>query len=100
MDTIFMNSKNSETPLSLTDKIKLKRSYKYVALSNLGIYYTWKNITKSYKSNKFNISAPTWNEEFELPYGSYSIWDFEDCFEYIFKKRMKKKLEKRLMILQ
>ena len=73
MDIIFMNSKNSETSLSLTDKIKLKRSYKYVVLSNLGIYYSWKNITKSCKSNKFNISAPTQNEEFELPYGSYSI---------------------------
>ena len=73
MDTIFMKSKNSGTSdphwllLSLTDKIKLKRSDKYVALSNLSIYYTWKNIKKSYKNNKFKISALTWDQEFKLP---------------------------------
>ena len=67
-----MNSGNSETSdthillLYLSDKINLKTSEKYVALSNLSIYYTWKNIKKSYKSNEFEISAPTWNEEFEL----------------------------------
>ena len=65
MNTIFMNSENSETSdphrllLNLTDKTNLKRSDKYVALSNLSIYYTWKNIKKSYKNNKFKISAPT-----------------------------------------
>ena len=59
MNTIFMNSKNSKTSdphgllLNLTDKINFKRSDKYVALSNLSIYYTWKNIKKSYKNNKF-----------------------------------------------
>ena len=77
MDTIFMNSENSKTSdphrllLNLTDKINLKRSDKYVGLSNLSIYYTWKNIKKLYKNNKFKISAPTWNEEF----GSYSVSD-------------------------
>ena len=92
MDTIFMNSENSKTSdphrllLNLTDKINLKRSDKYVALSNLSIYYTWKNIKKSYKNNKFKISAPTWNEEFELPDGSYSVSDIQDYFEYILKK--------------
>ena len=73
METIIMNSKNSGTSdpyrLSPTDKINLKRSDKYVVLSNLSIYYTWKNIKKSYKNNKFQISAPTCNEEFELPDG-------------------------------
>ena len=71
MDTIFINCKNSAAwgPQNLTDKINLKRS---VALSNLIIYYTWKNIKKLYKNNKFKISAPTWNDEFELPDGSYS----------------------------
>ena len=75
MDTIFMNSENSKTSdphslfLNLSDKINLKRSDKYVALSNLGIYYAWKNIKKSYKNNEFKLSAPTWNEEFELPDG-------------------------------
>ena len=50
MDTIFMNSENSKTPdphrllLNLSGRINLKRSDKYVALSNLTIYYTWKNI--------------------------------------------------------
>ena len=53
--------------LNLSGKINLKRSAKYVALSNLSIYCTWKNIKKSYKNNKFKISASTWNEEFELP---------------------------------
>ena len=72
MDTIFVNFENSKTSdlhkllFSLSDKINLKRSDKYVALSNLSIYYTWKNIKKSYKNNKFKISAPRWNEEFEL----------------------------------
>ena len=86
-----MNSKNSETSdphrllLSLTDKINLKKSDKYVALSNLNIYYTWKIIKKSYKNDKFKISAPTWNEEFELCDGSYSISDIQDYFEYILK---------------
>ena len=68
------------------DKIILKRSDKYVALSNLSIYYTWKNIKKSYKKNKFKISAPTWNEEFELPDGLYSVSDIQDYFEYIIKE--------------
>ena len=64
----------------------MKRKDKYVALSNLNIYHAWKNIKKSYKNNKFKISVPTWNEEFELPAGSYSIPDIQDYFEYIFKK--------------
>ena len=72
--------------LNLSDKINLKRSNKYVALSNLRIHYTWKNMKKSYKNNKFKISAPTWNEEFELPDGSYSVSDIQDYFEYILKK--------------
>ena len=55
-------------------------------VSNLSIYYKWKNIKSSYKNNKFKISAPTWNEEFELPDGSYSISDIQYYFEYILKK--------------
>ena len=71
MDTIFMNYENSRTSdhhrllINLTDKIDLTRKDKYVASSNLSIYYTWKKMKNSYKSNKFKISAPTWNEEFE-----------------------------------
>ena len=91
MDTIFMNSENSRTSeyhvlvLKLLDKLDLRRGQKTVALSNLSIYYTWKNIKSSYNNNKFKISAPTWNEEFELPDG-YSISDIQDYFEYILKK--------------
>ena len=72
--------------LKLTDKLDLRRGQKTVALSNLSIYYTWKNIKSSYNNNKFKICAPTWNEEFELPDGSYSISDIQDYFEYILKK--------------
>ena len=93
MDTIFMNSENSKTSeyhvlvLKLTDKLDLRRGQKTVALSNLSIYYTWKNVKNSYNNNKFKISAPTWGEEFELPDGSYSVSDIQDYFEYILKKR-------------
>ena len=92
MDTIFMNSENSRTSeyhvlvLKLTDKLGLRRGKKSVALSNLSIYYTWKNMKSSYNNNKFKISAPTWSEEFKLPDGSYSITDIQDYFEYILKK--------------
>ena len=70
MDTIFMNSENSKTSepyilkLKLTDKLDLRIGEKFIALSNLSIYYTWKNIKSSYNNNKFKISIPTWNEEF------------------------------------
>ena len=92
MDTIFMNSENSKTSeyhvlvLKLTDKIDLRRGKKTVALSNLSIYYTWKNIKSSYNNNRFKISAPMWNEEFELPDGLYSISDIQDYFKYILKE--------------
>ena len=65
MDTVFMNSKNSKASdpnrllLNFSEKIHLKSSDKYVALSNLSIYYAWKNIKKSYKNNNFKISGPT-----------------------------------------
>ena len=67
MDTIFMNSENSRTAkyhvltLRLTDKLDLKRGQKTVALSNLSIYYTWKNVKSSCNNNEFKISAPTWS---------------------------------------
>ena len=59
---------------------------KDTALSNLSMYYTWKNIKSSYNNNKFKISAPTWNDEFELPDGSYSVSDIQDYFHYMLKK--------------
>ena len=57
-----------------------------MALGNLSIYYTWKNIMSEYNNNKFKISAPTWNDTFDLPDGSYSISDIQDYFEFIIKK--------------
>ena len=92
MDTIFMNSENSKTPkphvliLKLTNKLDLRIGKKVIALSNLSIYYTWKNIKSSYNNNKFKISVPTWNDKFELPDGSYSVSDIQDYFKYILKK--------------
>ena len=79
MDTIVMNSKNSKTSehnvleFKLTDKLDLRRGQKTVVLSNLCIYYTWKNVKSSDNNNKFKISALTWSEEFKLPDGSYSV---------------------------
>ena len=92
MDTIFMNSEHSKTSklhvliLKLTNKLDSRIGGKTIALSNLSIHYTWKNIKSSYKNNKFKISAPTWNDNFELPDGSYSVLDIQDYFEYILKK--------------
>ena len=83
MDTIFMNSENSKTPephvviLKLANKLDLRIGQKIIALSNLSIYYTWKNIKSSYNNNKFQISAPTRNDKFQLPDGSYSISDIQ-----------------------
>ena len=81
MDTTFMNSENSKTPkphvliLKLTDKLELRIVEKIIVLSNLSIYYTWKNIKSLYNNNKFKIFAPTWNDKFELSDGSYSVSD-------------------------
>ena len=92
MDTIFMNSENSKTSkphvliLKLTNKLDLRIGEKIIALSNLSIYYTWKNIKSSCNNSKFEISAPTWNDKFKLPDGSYSVSDIQDYFEHILKK--------------
>ena len=92
METIFMNTENSKTnephrfKLDLTDNLNLKNPNKNMALANLSIYYTWKNIKSEYNNNKFKISAPTWNDTFDLPDGSYSIADIQDYFEFIIKK--------------
>ena len=91
MHTTFMNSENSKTSyphrllLNLSVQINLNRSDKLFASSNLSIYYTWKNIKKSYKNNEFKISAPTWNQELALSDGSYSVSDIQEYFEYILK---------------
>ena len=87
-----MNSENSKTSkphvliLKLTNKLDLRIGEKIIALSNLSIYYAWKNIKNSDNNNKFKISAPAWNDKFELPDGSYFLSDIQDYFEYILKK--------------
>ena len=92
METIFMNTLNSKTSepnkfaYKLTDKLNLKNANKNMALASLSIYYTWKNIKSEYKNNKFKISAPTWNDTFDLLDGSYLISDIQDYFEYIIMK--------------
>ena len=92
MDTIFMNSENSKTSkphvltLKLTSKLDLRIGEKVIALPNLSIYYTWKKIKSSCNNNKFKISSPTWNDEFELPVRLYSVSDIQDYFKDILKK--------------
>ena len=87
-----MNWENSKTSkshvlvLKLTNELDLRSGEKVIALSNLSIYYTWRNIKSSYNNNKFKISAPTWNDKFELPDGLYSVSDIQDYFEYILEK--------------
>ena len=87
-----MNSENSKTSnpnvltLKLVNKLDLRFGEKVITLLNLNIYYTQKNIKSLYNNNKFKMSASTWNDEFELPDGSYSISDIQDYFEYILKK--------------
>ena len=84
IEPVFMNSKNSKNSkphvliLKFIDKLDLRRGENRIALSNLSIYYTWKNIKSSYNNNKFKISAPSWNDKFQLPDRSYSISDIHD----------------------
>ena len=92
IETFFMNSKNSKTnepykfKYDLIDKLDLRNPNKNMALINLSIYYTWKNFKSTYNNNKFKISAPIWNETFDLPDGSYNISEIQDYIEYIIKK--------------
>ena len=87
-----MNTENSKTNvphkfrLSLSDKVNLKNPNKNIALGNLSIYYTRKNIKSSYNNNKIKVSAPTWNDTFDLPDGSDSIKNIQGYFEFIIKK--------------
>ena len=91
METIFINTGNSKTNetqrsrLSLADKLNLKNPNKNIALVNLSIYYTGKNIKSAYNNNKLKISAPNLNDSFDLPDGFYSIEHIQDCFEFIIK---------------
>ena len=90
MGTIFMNSENSKTSqpcrllLNLSDTINLKRSDKYVAISNFTIYYAWKK--RTCKSSEFKMSAQKWNGKYELPDGLDYVSDIQDYFEYNHQK--------------
>ena len=92
IETFFMNTKNSKTnepnrfKYDSIDNLDLKNPNKNMALGNLGIYYSWKNVKSTYNNNKFKISAPTWNETFDLPDGSYNISEIQNYIEYIIKK--------------
>ena len=87
-----MNTENNKTnkphrfKLDLTDKLNPKNPNKNMALAALSIYYMLKNIKTEYNNNEFKISAPTWNETFDLPNGSYSTADIQDYFKFIIKK--------------
>ena len=110
MDTSFMNSENSRSSeyhvlvRKHTDKLILIRGQRSVALAlaNLSIYYTLKNLKSSCNNNKFKIYAPTWSQKFELPDGSYSVSDIQDYFECILKKHTENvdNIVKMLMIHQ
>ena len=92
METIFINSKNNKTSEphrfrpDLSGKITLKQPKENMALVNLSVYCTWKNIKSEYNNNKFKISSLTWNDTADLPDGPYSIADIQDYFEIIIKK--------------
>ena len=87
-----MNTANGKTKhlnrfvYNFTDKLNLKNPNKNIALANLSIYYTWKNVKSEYNNNKFKISVPTWSDTFDVPDGSYSIGALQNYFEYIIKK--------------
>ena len=88
-----MNTENSKTNehhrfrLTLANKLNLKDPNRNMALAKLTIYYTWTNIKSAYINNKFKISAPTWNDEFDMPDGLYSVSDIQHYFECIIKKQ-------------
>ena len=92
METIYTNTLNSNANeyhifvYQFTDNLNLENPNKNITVANLSIYYTWKDIKSEYNKNKLKIFAPTWNDEFNLPSGSYSVSDIQDYFEYIIKK--------------
>ena len=84
-----LNSKKNESSklnYQFTDNLNLKNFNKNMVLASLSIYYTWKKTKSEYNDNKFKISAPTWNNKFNLPDDPYSVSDIQDYFEYIIKK--------------
>ena len=92
METIIMNMENSKTNephkfvFNLSQRLDLRSSDKHVALQNLSIFYTWKNIREQYKNNKLKILAPIQNDGYKVTDGSYSVSDNQDYTEFIIKK--------------
>ena len=84
METILVTTENSKTNkqhkfiLNLSQRLDLRSSDKYIALQKLSIHFSWKNIKHQFKNNKLKIIAPTWNDEFQLPDGSYSMSDVQN----------------------
>ena len=97
METLFMNTENSKTSepnkffLNLLQTLDLRSLYKHVSLQNLFIYQTWENVRQQYKNSTLKIITSTWDDELELPDGSYSVQGTQDYIEYIIKsmKNMK-----------
>ena len=91
METTFINTEISKTSephkivFKLSQRLDLRILDKHVTLQNVSVYYKWKNIRKPYKNNTLKIIVSTWNDEFELPDGSYSVSDIQDI-EFIIKK--------------
>ena len=93
METIFINPENSktnepDTNLFLTSQKDqtYENQINMLLFKEFFIYCTWKNIRKQYKNNKLKLIAPTWNDKFELPDGSYSVSVIQDYIKYIIKK--------------
>ena len=92
MEKIFMSTENSKknerhkSALNLSQRLDLRGLNKHVALKNLSINYTWKNIKKQHKRKKLKAKSPTWNDKFELPNGSYSVSDIQNYIKCIIKK--------------
>ena len=91
METIFMNTENNKMNeahkfvANLSQRLYLKTLNRHVALQNLSIYHTWKNIRKQCKNNKLKVIVPTWNDELELPDGFYFVSDIQDCIDVSLK---------------
>ena len=89
-----MNRENSKTieshkfVLNLSQRLELRSSDKLIALQNLSICYSWKNIRKQYKNNKLKIISPTWHDEFELPFALILFQIFK-IISNLSSKRMK-----------
>ena len=92
MKAIFMNTEKCKIiqphkfVLNLSQRLDLRSSNKHVALQNLYVYYMWENVRKQYENSKLKIITPAWNDEFELPDGSYPVSHIQDYIEYIIKK--------------